>query len=48
MHIKSFDVAIHRVCQRFGMLLRREVTQTLSSEKEVEDEIRYLISIVGS
>ena len=48
INLNAVDVAIHRVRQRFGALLRREVTQTVSSESEVEEEIRYLISILGS
>jgi DNA-directed RNA polymerase specialized sigma24 family protein len=48
MNLNAIDVAIHRVRQRFGALLRREVTQTVSSASEVEEEIRYLISILGS
>jgi hypothetical protein len=34
--------------QRFGSLLREQVAQTVSSEAEVEEEIRYLISVIGS
>ena len=48
INLNAVDAAIHRVRQRFGVLLRREVTQTVSSESEVEEEIRYLISILGS
>ena len=48
INLNAVDVAVHRVRQRFGVLLRHEVTQTVSSESEVEEEIRYLISILGS
>ena len=34
--------------QRFGALLREQVGQTVSSEVEVEEEIRYLISVMRS
>jgi len=48
INVNAVDAAIHRVRQRFGALLRREVRQTVSSESEVEEEIRYLISILGA
>ena len=44
----AVDVAIHRLRQRFGALLRQEVAQTVSSEAEIDEEIRYLISIVAN
>ena len=46
--VGAIDVAIHRLRQRFGTLLREEVLQTVSSEEELEDEIRHLISVIGS
>ena len=42
----AIDVAVHRLRQRFGALLREQVAQTVSSEAEVEEEIRYLISVI--
>jgi hypothetical protein len=44
----AIDVAVHRLRQRFGALLREQVAQTVSSEEEVEGEIRYLISVLGA
>jgi RNA polymerase sigma factor (sigma-70 family) len=46
--VGAIDVAIHRLRQRFGALLREQVAQTVSSEAEVEEELRYLISVLGS
>jgi DNA-directed RNA polymerase specialized sigma24 family protein len=46
--VGAIDVAIHRLRQRFGVLLREQVARTVSNENEVEDEIRYLISVVGA
>lgn len=43
----AIDVAIHRLRQRFGILLREKVAETVSSEAEVDDEIRYLMSILS-
>jgi RNA polymerase sigma-70 factor (ECF subfamily) len=44
----AIDVAIHRLRQRFGALLREQVAQTVSSEEEIEEEIRHLISVMGT
>jgi DNA-directed RNA polymerase specialized sigma24 family protein len=44
----AIDVAVHRLRQRFGAILREQVAQTVSSEAEVEGEIRYLISVLGA
>jgi DNA-directed RNA polymerase specialized sigma24 family protein len=43
----AIDVAVHRLRQRFGALLRREVARTVSSDAEIDDEIRYLISVLS-
>jgi DNA-directed RNA polymerase specialized sigma24 family protein len=45
--VGAIDVAVHRLRQRFGALLREQVSETVSSESEVSDEIRRLISILG-
>jgi DNA-directed RNA polymerase specialized sigma24 family protein len=46
--IGAIDVAIHRLRQRFGVLLREQVAWTVASETDVEEEIRYLISVLGA
>lgn len=46
--VNAVDVAIHRVRQRFGALLRQEVARTVCSEGEVDEEIRCLISVLGA
>jgi DNA-directed RNA polymerase specialized sigma24 family protein len=46
--VGAIDVAIHRLRQRFGALLREQIAQTVSTEAEVEEELRYLISVLGS
>jgi DNA-directed RNA polymerase specialized sigma24 family protein len=46
--VGAIDVAIHRLRQRFGALLREEVARTVSSAAEVEEELRHFISILGS
>jgi RNA polymerase sigma-70 factor (ECF subfamily) len=46
--VGAIDVAVHRLRQRFGALLREQVARTVSSESEVEEEIHYLMSVLGS
>ena len=46
--VGAIDVAVHRLRKRFGELLREEIAQTVSSESEVDEEIKYLIEVVGS
>jgi RNA polymerase sigma factor (sigma-70 family) len=45
--VGAIDVAVHRLRQRFGALLRAKVSETVSSDTEVTDEIRHLMSILG-
>ncbi len=46
--VGAIDVAVHRLRQRFGALLRAQVAETVSSEAEVDEEIRHLISVLGA
>lgn len=39
-------VAIHRMRKRFGLLLREQVAQTVEDPGAIDDEIRYLLSVV--
>jgi RNA polymerase sigma-70 factor (ECF subfamily) len=40
-------VAVHRLRQRYGELLRSEIAQTVSSAEEVDEEMRYLMSVLS-
>lgn len=40
-------VAVHRMRQRFGELLREEVAETVSHPSEVDDELRYLLRVLA-
>ncbi len=44
----AIDVAIHRLRQRFGALLRQKVAETVSSDSEVDEEIRHLMSVLST
>ena len=46
--VGAIDVAVHRLRQRFGALLREQVAQTVSAEAEIEEEIRHLISVLNA
>jgi RNA polymerase sigma-70 factor (ECF subfamily) len=44
----ALKVAIHRLRRRFGEVLRAEIAQTVSHPDEVQDELRYLMRVVGA
>jgi hypothetical protein len=37
---------VHRLRQRYGELLRAEVALTVSTTAEVNEELRYLVSVI--
>ncbi len=39
-------VAVHRLRQRYGQLVRAEIAHTVASPAEMEEELRYLIDLV--
>jgi len=43
----AIKVAVHRLRQRYGQLLRKEIARTVAGPVEVSEELRYLISILG-
>jgi RNA polymerase sigma-70 factor (ECF subfamily) len=47
MNPGAVRTALHRLRQRFGQLLRDEVSQTVASEAEVDGEIRHLFAAVS-
>ena len=47
MSESAVKVAVHRMRQRFGRLLRLEVEHTVDDEDAVADEIRYLINALS-
>jgi RNA polymerase sigma-70 factor (ECF subfamily) len=40
-------VAVHRLRKRYGEALRSEVSQTVNSPQDVDDEVRHLLKVVG-
>lgn len=44
----AVKMEVQRMRKRFGELLKEEIAHTVASEAEIEEEIRYLIEVVGS
>jgi RNA polymerase sigma-70 factor (ECF subfamily) len=42
----AVKVAVHRLRQRYRDLLRAAVTETVSNEADLDDEIRYLVTVL--
>ena len=42
----AVKVAIHRLRERYGRLLREEVAETVASAEEVDDEVRHLLTVI--
>jgi RNA polymerase sigma-70 factor (ECF subfamily) len=40
-------VAAHRLRKRYGELVREEIAHTVTSPREIEDEMRHLIALMG-
>lgn len=47
VEISSMPVVVHRLRQRYRELVREEVSQTVSSPLEMEEEMRYLFEVLN-
>ena len=47
MNEVTIKVAIHRLRQRFRVVLLEEISHTVEGEDQVEDEVRHLLSALG-
>ena len=47
MTVGAVKVAVHRFRQRYRELLRAEIANTVSTPGEVDEEIRYVFSVLG-
>jgi RNA polymerase sigma factor (sigma-70 family) len=47
MSESAIKMAVSRLRQRYGELLRREIAQTVDSPSCVEDELRYLLGVLS-
>ncbi|HZR20421.1 MAG TPA: ECF-type sigma factor [Verrucomicrobiae bacterium] len=43
----AVKVAVHRLRARYGELVREEIGKTVASPEEVDQELRYLIEVIG-
>lgn len=41
-------VAVHRLRQRYGELLRAEISETVATREEAEEELRHLLGVLSS
>lgn len=46
MSENALNVAIHRLRQRYAVLVREAVARTVADEADVEDELRYLVAVL--
>ena len=44
----AVKVAVHRLRHRFGALLRAEIANTVADPRDVDEELRHLISVMGN
>jgi len=44
----AVGVAVHRLRQRYGELVRAEIAHTVANPAEIEDEMRYLIQLMST
>jgi RNA polymerase sigma-70 factor (ECF subfamily) len=44
----SVRMAVYRMRQRYGYLLREEIATTVSTEEEIDEELNHLIEVLGS
>jgi len=42
----AVKVAVHRLRQRYRLLLRAAIAETVSNEADLEDEMRYLVAVL--
>ena len=47
LSVGALKTAIHRLRGRYGALLREEVARTVATPAEVDEELRYLRTMLG-
>jgi RNA polymerase sigma-70 factor (ECF subfamily) len=48
MSEEAVKVTVHRMRKRFGELLREEIAHTVRDRSDVDQEIRYLLGVLGA
>jgi RNA polymerase sigma-70 factor (ECF subfamily) len=46
--VNALGVTVHRLRRQFGELLREEITQTVATAADVDDELRHLMGVLSS
>ncbi len=46
MNEGALKVAVHRLRKRYGELIRAQIAQTVATPQEIEEELRYLFSVL--
>ncbi|MFO1500428.1 MAG: sigma-70 family RNA polymerase sigma factor [Verrucomicrobiota bacterium] len=47
MSVSGVRVGVHRLRQRYGQLLREHIAATVTAPTEIEEEIRYFLSVLA-
>ena len=42
----AIKVAVHRLRQRYGELVRAEIAQTVTTPEEADEELQYLFAVL--
>ena len=45
--VGAVGVTIHRLRKRYAEVLREEISHTVSTPEDIDDEVRHLIAAVG-
>jgi hypothetical protein len=48
MRERTFNTSVSRCHSRFNELIKREIAETVGAEDEIEEEMRYLLSVLQS
>ena len=46
MKENAVKTAVHRLRKKYGQLLRQEIAETVADPREVNDELRYLLTVI--
>jgi len=44
----AVKMMVHRLRKRFGLLLREEIARTVARSDDIDDELKYLLSVLRS
>ena len=47
MGVSAATMTVHRMRQRFGVILKEELRHTVSTDEDFEDELKHFFSIIG-